>query len=165
MDRFLCSSEIALKLFQHSGNVITVDDLVLTPPRDLAKRCRVSIVEITQLIQTLCNNQGALAFTFSILGNSDPDESEQFSIGDSVLDSMFGGGLRTGMIWEIVGERYCYSFTHSTDHGGTHSLAVLLGKLNSHFSHHSMYSCLPLKEGLADPHVILRPQRSSRPQD
>lgn len=100
--------ERTLSLFYHAGNVITINDLVLAPPRDLAKRCRVSVAEITQLVQTVCNNQGALAFTFQTLGNADLDEGQLFSIGDPVLDAAFGGGLRAGMIWEVVGERYFF---------------------------------------------------------
>jgi DNA repair protein RAD57 len=28
-----------------------------------------------------------------------------FSTGDTTLDQALGGGIRTGMLWEIVGER------------------------------------------------------------
>lgn len=30
---------------------------------------------------------------------------ELFSTGDTTLDQALGGGIRTGMLWEIVGER------------------------------------------------------------
>jgi DNA repair protein RAD57 len=32
--------------------------------------------------------------------------NEVFTTGDSQLDNALGGGIRTGMVWEIVGERY-----------------------------------------------------------
>ena len=32
--------------------------------------------------------------------------NEVFTTGDSQLDHALGGGIRTGMVWEIAGERY-----------------------------------------------------------
>ena len=40
---------------------------------------------------------------FDILDN---EEDEYFTTGDVVLDRALGGGIRTGMVWEVVGERY-----------------------------------------------------------
>lgn len=34
-----------------------------------------------------------------------PTRAETFTTGSEVLDGMLGGGLRTGMVWEVVGER------------------------------------------------------------
>ena len=34
-----------------------------------------------------------------------PPSVETFTTGSEVLDGMLGGGLRTGMVWEVVGER------------------------------------------------------------
>jgi hypothetical protein len=31
---------------------------------------------------------------------------EIFTTGDAALDSALGGGIRTGMLWEVVGQRY-----------------------------------------------------------
>lgn len=87
-------------------NATTVADLVLTPIRRLAKKgSRVSPPEITRLIQAVCSSQRSLAFTFRTLEDVQPDAGRMFSIGDPILDEALGGGLRTGMIWEIVGER------------------------------------------------------------
>lgn len=36
---------------------------------------------------------------------------EKFTTGDAYLDDALGGGIRTRMIWEIVGERHVSSFT------------------------------------------------------
>jgi len=35
----------------------------------------------------------------------DMQAEEEFTTGDSRLDKSLGGGIRTGMIWEVVGER------------------------------------------------------------
>ena len=31
--------------------------------------------------------------------------AEKLTMGDSVLDKAIGGGIRTGMVWELAGER------------------------------------------------------------
>lgn len=31
---------------------------------------------------------------------------EKFSTGDGILDKALGGGISTGMLWEVVGERW-----------------------------------------------------------
>lgn len=40
------------------------------------------------------------------LKNLELEGDESFTTGDLGLDGALGGGIRTGMIWEIVGERY-----------------------------------------------------------
>lgn len=40
------------------------------------------------------------------LDSLDGVEDEKFTTGDVVLDKALGGGIRTGMVWEVVGERY-----------------------------------------------------------
>ncbi|KAF5358306.1 hypothetical protein D9756_001880 [Leucocoprinus leucothites] len=108
MDKILLSSLPNLKDAQQAilrkGNVNTISDLVLTPPQDLAKRCRVSSSEISRLIQNICQSQGRLQSTFQSLEDVVEDDERAFTIGDVFLDDALGGGLRTGMVWEIVGE-------------------------------------------------------------
>lgn len=36
----------------------------------------------------------------------DANDDELFTTGDEILDASLGGGLRTGLVWEVVGERY-----------------------------------------------------------
>lgn len=100
----------------------TVADIVLTPPQDLAKRCRVSSSEISQLIRDICQNQGSLQFTFRTFEHTTEDDPKTLTLGDVILDAALGGGLRTGMIWEIVGERYgCLHLYIPTRNCLTHS--------------------------------------------
>ena len=33
---------------------------------------------------------------------------DKFTTGDAVLDELLGGGIRTGMLWELVGERFVH---------------------------------------------------------
>lgn len=93
------------KLIRQPGNVASVADLVLIPPQELSKRCRTQPSEINQLIRDVCCNRDSLAFQFQTLEDPNNGGTEHLSLGDPVLDDTLSGGLRTGMIWEIVGER------------------------------------------------------------
>lgn len=44
------------------------------------------------------------------------DSSTSFTTGDAVLDSVLGGGIRTGMIWELVGERSVCSISTTSEY-------------------------------------------------
>ncbi|KXN82545.1 hypothetical protein AN958_02396 [Leucoagaricus sp. SymC.cos] len=112
MDKISLSSLPNLKDSQRAvlrrGNVNTIADLVLTPPQDLAKRCRgVSTTEVIQLVQDVCQNQCGSSFVFKTLERTEDDDGRVLSLGDAILDDALGGGFRTGMIWEVVGERCC----------------------------------------------------------
>jgi DNA repair protein RAD57 len=91
------------------ANVSTVAELVTVPSQELARRCRISPLEITRLVRDVCQYQASLSLTFQTLESLDDNEEGAFSIGDAILDEAIGGGLRPGMIWEIVGERYQFS--------------------------------------------------------
>lgn len=43
------------------------------------------------------------------LADVDLEENDIFTTGDADLDRALGGGIKTGMIWEIAGERYLIS--------------------------------------------------------
>ncbi|EKM82995.1 hypothetical protein AGABI1DRAFT_125473 [Agaricus bisporus var. burnettii JB137-S8] len=92
------------KAILRRGNVASVADLVLIPPQELSKRCRTQPSEISQLIRDVCCNRDSLAFQFQTLEDPNNGGTEHLSLGDPVLDDTLSGGLRTGMIWEIVGE-------------------------------------------------------------
>lgn len=155
------------------GNVNTITDLVLTPPQDLAKRCRISTSEIVQLIHVVCNNQGDMKFKFKTLDElKNEDEEIVFSIGDKVLDEVLNGGLRTGMVWEFVGERYVIyiqviyllfcllslSLTPSKKNVPLKTklniISVLQEKLKSHYNLHFMFNFPNLKVEQKVQHVI-----------
>ena len=92
-----CCSQCASK-----GSIQTVADLVLTPIQDIAKRCRSSPVEVKRIVDTVLSRTPVPKLRRL---DEYPPSVETFTTGSEVLDGMLGGGLRTGMVWEVVGER------------------------------------------------------------
>ena len=86
------------------GNLETVSDLLLNTPQELAKRCKISPVEIKRTVDTVLH---AIPLRrLNVLEDIAHDGDEKFSTGDAILDVALEGGIRTGMVWEVVGERY-----------------------------------------------------------
>ncbi|THV01007.1 P-loop containing nucleoside triphosphate hydrolase protein, partial [Dendrothele bispora CBS 962.96] len=107
------------KALLRKGRILTLSDLVLTSPQEIARRCRVALSEIQLIVSLACKSQPIqsrnLAQIFSENGLEDDNENDEvtrqlrllgrkFTTGDHILDGALGGGIRTGMIWEIVGE-------------------------------------------------------------
>jgi DNA repair protein RAD57 len=87
-----------------TGNLHTVSDLLLNTPQEIAKRCKVSPLEIKRIIDTVLN---AIPLRrLNVLEDIAHVGDEKFSTGDATLDIALEGGIRTGMVWEVVGERY-----------------------------------------------------------
>ncbi|KAJ7470523.1 P-loop containing nucleoside triphosphate hydrolase protein [Mycena latifolia] len=90
------SQKAALK----KGSLQTVAELLLVPVQDLGRRCRISPLEAKGIVNTVCQNNPP-----QIRPLVEVDDQEQiFSTGDGHLDTALGGGLRTGMVWEIFGQ-------------------------------------------------------------
>jgi DNA repair protein RAD57 len=98
---------LQLSSYSHAnftGNLQTVSDLLLNTPQEVAKRCKISSLEIKRIIDTVLN---AIPLRrLNVLEDIAHDGDEKFSTGDAILDIALGGGIRTGMVWEVVGERY-----------------------------------------------------------
>ena len=87
-----------------TGNLQTVADLLLNTPQEIAKRCKISPLEIKRIFDTVLN---AIPLRqLNVLEDMAHGGDEKFSTGDAILDTALGGGIRTGMVWEVVGERY-----------------------------------------------------------
>ena len=71
---------------------------------DLSKRCNIVYKEAQRIIDTVCEE---LAPELRLYTLDDPEGSRDltFTTGDPLLDNCLGGGIMTGRIWEIVGER------------------------------------------------------------
>ncbi|KAK7043699.1 DNA repair protein rhp57 [Paramarasmius palmivorus] len=84
------------------GNITTATDLVFTPIADIARRCRVSPLEIKGIVDTFCKSKPIQTQTLSeCLATSRPGTCTS---GDRILDDALGGGFQSGMVWEVVGE-------------------------------------------------------------
>ena len=74
------------------------DDLILTPPYELARRCKVSLLDIQTIVDAVC---AASLQTLSPL-HSLAGQHTKFSTGDPGLDDALGGGMQTGS--ELYGQ-------------------------------------------------------------
>ena len=91
------------------GNFHTITDLLLASPQDIAKRCKLSPVEVKKRLEKILD-----AVPLIDLNRLDTFPADEiFSTGDQILDKAIGGGIRTGMIWEVVGERYFFQLSLS----------------------------------------------------
>lgn len=79
-----------------------VEDLLLASPSDIARKSHVAAQVVERILDTVCR---ALAQQPRSLKDVQHEGNEKFTTGDERLDNALGGGLRTGMVWEVVGER------------------------------------------------------------
>ncbi|KAK2460562.1 hypothetical protein APHAL10511_007032 [Amanita phalloides] len=84
------------------GGIHTVAQLLFTSPQDVARKCRISPIEFKAIIDIVCRERGD--FRLHYLDDIKSEGDEMFSTGDVDIDLALGGGVRTGMVWEIVGE-------------------------------------------------------------
>jgi DNA repair protein RAD57 len=85
-----------------AANIITVCDLLLAKPVDISKKCRLTPAETKQITDAVCKD---CAQVLRPLHQVKYEGDEKFTTGDVLLNRALGGGIRTGMIWEIFGER------------------------------------------------------------
>lgn len=82
------------------GSFITVADLMLADPSDVMRKCRIPLDQAKKLIDLVCRELRPAGRRLD-----DPSvELYIFTSGDAALDAALGGGIRAGMIWEVVGE-------------------------------------------------------------
>jgi DNA repair protein RAD57 len=63
---------------------------------------RIPPKEVTRILEAACRE---CAPPIHKIKDLPLEGEEKFTTGDPELDSMLGGGIRTGMLWEVVGER------------------------------------------------------------
>ena len=84
------------------GGFTSVLDLLLCEPRDIAKRSKLGLSEISAIIRKVCQESVA---PVPLLQQQLNEAESIFTTGDPGLDDVLGGGIRTGMVWECAGER------------------------------------------------------------
>ncbi|EGN96037.1 hypothetical protein SERLA73DRAFT_185531, partial [Serpula lacrymans var. lacrymans S7.3] len=83
------------------GGITDVTDFLLMTPHDISRKCRISLFEAQKAFSDVCDQ---LSRPLHYLGQFVPGHESIITTGDSELDCAVGGGIRTGMIWEVVGE-------------------------------------------------------------
>ncbi|OBZ75189.1 DNA repair protein XRCC3 [Grifola frondosa] len=95
------SLSVTQKAALRTGKIVTVEDLLLKAPANLAKSCRIHVKEVENITDLVCKE---LAQEPRLLADVSREGEEKFTTGDPALDEALGGGIRTGMVWEIAGE-------------------------------------------------------------
>jgi DNA repair protein RAD57 len=84
------------------GGYKNLSDLLLSTPSDISRTTRIAPLEVTKILEAACRERTA---PINKIKDLPPEGEEKFTTGDPELDGMLGGGIRTGMLWEVVGER------------------------------------------------------------
>jgi DNA repair protein RAD57 len=74
--------------------------VLVLPPQDLARKLQVA--DAQDIIDAISH---AIASPPVVIDSSYTSTSESISTGDDAFDALLGGGIVTGAIWEVVGER------------------------------------------------------------
>ncbi|KAF8162961.1 P-loop containing nucleoside triphosphate hydrolase protein [Crassisporium funariophilum] len=94
----LSDSEVALL---KKGNIQTITDILLISTHEIAKRCRAAPIEIKRIVDTALN---AVPIHQLVRLDSETLSDARITTGEAILDNALNGGIRTGMVWEVVGE-------------------------------------------------------------
>lgn len=84
------------------GGYKNLSDLLLSTSSDISRTTRIAPLEVTRILEAACREH---AVPINKIKDLPMEGEEKFTTGDAELDSMLGGGIRTGMLWEVVGER------------------------------------------------------------
>ncbi|KAG6909456.1 hypothetical protein DXG01_000441 [Tephrocybe rancida] len=84
------------------GNLTDASEIMISSSQDIARKCKTSAAEAQAIIDALyrCAPQPGM----SRLKDAMLDGNETSTTGDPILDGALGGGIRSGMIWEVAGE-------------------------------------------------------------
>ena len=80
----------------------TISDLLLVRPSEAAQRCRMTLKEVEGLLGLVCAELYQPPLPLAEVADAG---EEMFTTGDDCFDKVLGGGIRTGMLWEMCGEK------------------------------------------------------------
>ena len=84
-----------------TGGLVTISDVLFLPFSDVSQKCRLAPQAVQDIFDAISH---ALDRPPSLLRDVVRNGSETITTGDVLLDQILGGGIRVGMIWELVGE-------------------------------------------------------------
>ncbi|KAF9228039.1 hypothetical protein BS17DRAFT_417964 [Gyrodon lividus] len=84
------------------GGFKDISDVLVATASDISRACRIAPQEASKIVTLICRER---AQPLRPLREFLSGWNEQFTTGDTELNSILGGGMRTGMVWEVVGER------------------------------------------------------------
>ena len=89
-------------LINGTGKLQTVSQLLLDKSAELAKRCKTTLKDMESIINLVCKELEQPPLRLRDVADIG---EEKFTTGDDAIDQALGCGLRTGMIWDLSGEK------------------------------------------------------------
>lgn len=97
-------SDFLASLLLFVADYIEASEVITAAPQDVLKRLKLAdIQQVNRLVQTLCQDVAPTAKRLSDV--ADEDDRNWITTGDPEVDRLLGGGVRTGVITEVCGER------------------------------------------------------------
>jgi DNA repair protein RAD57 len=97
-------SDFLASLLLVVADYIEASEVITAAPQDVLKRLKLAdIQQVNRLVQTLCQDVAPKAKRLSDV--ADEDDRNWITTGDPEVDRLLGGGVRTGVITEVCGER------------------------------------------------------------
>jgi DNA repair protein RAD57 len=87
-----------------AGNFTDIEDILDANPEDISSRTGMQLEQVDDLLLLIAVSLGPSPVVLSSL--SVGGSQYVLSTGDAGIDHILGGGIHTGMIWELAGERY-----------------------------------------------------------
>jgi DNA repair protein RAD57 len=87
--------------FLSSGGIRNAWDLFCRSPSDLANKLKTSLSDAEALLEAA---RQELQLESAVTDISQLKNQEVITLADDWLDRSLGGGIQTGMLWEIAGE-------------------------------------------------------------
>ncbi|KAH9001739.1 P-loop containing nucleoside triphosphate hydrolase protein [Lactarius akahatsu] len=132
-----------------TGGLVTVSDVLFSPVYDVSQKCRLAPQAVQEIFDAIAH---AINHPPSLLRDVIRDGSETITSGDVNLDKMLGGGIRVGMIWELVGEGRVFAASGKTQLALQLSLLVQLPVAQGGLNGSACY--LTTSTGLPTPRLI-----------
>ena len=88
--------------FRPAEGYKVLSDLLLSTPTEISLATGICEKVVIGIFEAACRE---CASPIDKVKDLPPEGEEKFTTGDAELDGMLGGGIRTGMLWEVVGER------------------------------------------------------------
>lgn len=93
------SRDFVILICASTANLLHVSDLFLSTTAEIVKKTRLHVHEVERVLDVVSAN---LSRAIQAVSETPP---RVLKTGDARLDLALGGGFRTGLLWEIAGER------------------------------------------------------------
>lgn len=86
------------------ADYIEASEIVNAAPSDVLRKLKYAdIQQVNEIVQVLCQDVAPKSHTIGCM--IEEDHQNWITTGDDGIDKLLGGGIRTGLITEVCGER------------------------------------------------------------